>query len=186
MTEFAVIEPETADEKARALLEKAGAKFGFVPNVLKVMAAAPALLEGYLTLSGLFDQTSFSPAERQLILLAISRANRCHYCVAAHSTVARMAGLPDEVIAAVRDGREIAGDARLEALRRFVTEMVDRQGFVDDKALSAFLAAGFDKRQVLEIVLAIGLKVLSNYTNHLAQTPLDEPLKAAAWTPPAS
>ena len=148
------------------------------------MAAAPALLEGYLTLSGLFERTSFTPAERQLILLALSRANRCHYCVAAHSTVARMAGLSEEAITATRAGREITQDPRLEALRRFTTTLVERQGFVEDRALEAFLAAGFTKRQVLEIVLAAGLKLLSNYTNHLAHTPLDEPLKPAAWTPP--
>ncbi len=186
MTEFAILEPDQADQAVRQLLEEAGQRFGFVPNVLKVMATAPALLEGYLALSGLFERTSFSPAERQLILLALSRANRCHYCVAAHSTVARMLGLSEEAIAATREGRAITQDPRLEALRRFATALVDRQGFVTDRELEAFLAAGFDKRQVLEIVLAAGLKLLSNYTNHLAHTPLDEPLKPAAWTPPQS
>ncbi|RMF16957.1 MAG: carboxymuconolactone decarboxylase family protein [Alphaproteobacteria bacterium] len=185
MTDFPLHDPATAPEAARPWLDRAAKVFGFAPNVLKVMAEAPALLEGYMTLSGIFDKTSFSPAERQLILLAAARTERCHYCVAAHSWAAEMAGLPKAVVEAVREGREIADDPRLESLRRFVTHLVSRQGFADAEEIEAFLAGGFTRAQALEIVLGVALKVMSTWTNHLARTPLDEPLSAYAWQPSA-
>ncbi len=186
MIDFPLHDPATASEAARPWLDQAAQTFGFAPNVLRVMAEAPALLEGYMTLSAIFNKTSLAPAERQLVLLVAARGERCRYCVAAHSWAAEMAGLPVSAIEAVREGREIADDPRLEALRRFVTHLVARRGFAEAKEVEDFLAAGFTRAQVLEIVLGAALKVMSTWTNHLAATPLDEPLASYAWSPPAT
>jgi len=178
--EFALHDEESVPEAARTQFTQAQQAFGFVPNLYRVMAEAPPLLEAYKTIGGLFDQTSFSPVERQVVLLAVSRVNGCEYCVAAHSGIARMQGAADAVVQAIRDGRPIP-DEKLEALRRFAEAVVIKRGRPDEEDLQAFLAAGYTKANVLEVVLGVGMKTLSNFTNHLADTPLDDAFKPLAW-----
>jgi len=173
---------ENAPEQARPLLEKAKKNYGFVPNILGVMAHAPATLEAYMTLSGLFDQTSLSPTERQVVLLAISAENECKYCVAAHTAIAQMQNLDADAVEAIRNGDPIPDD-KLEALRRFAVEVLTTRGWPSDEARQTFYDAGYSEAHVLEVILGLGMKTLSNYTNHAAETPLDEAFSDAAWEP---
>lgn len=183
MVDIPIHTPETAPEEARPLLEKAKGKFGFVPNVLGEMANAPTALEGYMTLMELLGRSSLSPAEQQVVLLATSFENGCDYCMAAHSGGAARAGLAQEAIKALRDATPIPDD-RLEALRTFAAKMTANRGHVADADVQAFLAAGYGVQQMLEVVLALAVKTISNYTNHLAGTPLDQQLQPLAWTRP--
>ena len=166
---------DKAEGKAKALLEGAKAKMGFVPNMYGAMANAPALLDSYL--KGYADfrsESGFSPAEQEVIFLAVSRANECHYCVAAHSMVAeKMSNVPASSIKALREGRPLP-DARLEALNRFVRHMWETRGNPTQAALDAFRKAGYEDRHVLYIVLGMAVKTLSNYTNHLFETKVDD------------
>lgn len=175
---------DSAPDGSKPLLEKAQAKFGFVPAILGAMAEAPATLEGYMTLSGILEKSSFSPAERQLILLAISRENDCHFCVAAHSGGGLKAGLDKDTVEAAREGQPIGG-AKLNALRDFAVSMTVKRGQVDEAELKAFLDAGYTKAQAFEVILAISVKVMTNYVDALAEVPLNEQLSAMAWTPPS-
>lgn len=170
----------TAPEAARPILEGTRKAFGFVPNLLATMANAPALLEGYIALGRLFDQSSLNATQRQVVLLAVSRENTCEYCVAAHTAIAGMQKVPATVVAAIRDGRDIA-DPALEALRRFTVTVVRSRGNPTEAEVAAFLAAGHTAQQVLEVVLGVGMKTLSNYTNHIAATPLDAAFAPVAW-----
>ncbi len=176
---------ETAPAAARDLLKSAQGKLGFVPNLFGVLAHAPALLEGYLTLGSIFDRTSLSPTERQVVLLATSFENECDYCMAAHTAIAGMQKVDPAVIAALRDGLAIA-DPKLEALRNFTSEVVRMRGWPSEDATSRFAAAGYSHAQVLEVVLGVGLKTMSNYANHFAHTPLDPAFARAKWTRNAS
>jgi len=171
---------ETAPEGARDELEKARDRYGFVPNLLGVMAEATALLRGYLGLMRQFEESSLTPTERQVVLLATSHENGCAYCVAAHSVIAEMRKVPADVISAIRDGVPIA-DPGLEALRCFTRAVVVGRGHPDAAALERFIAAGHDRAKVLEVVLGVGVKTLSNYTNHIAETPLDAAFAPAKW-----
>lgn len=180
MSDFKIHTLESAPKAASEVLAKAKEKYGFVPNLLGVLAESPAAVKAYLTLGGLLEQTSFTPAEQKVILLAVSSENRCEYCVAAHSTVAKMQQVPADVIEALRNGRSIA-DPGLQALSEFARSVVRNRGWVSKEELERFLSAGFTRAQVLEVILAVAMKTLSNYTNHLAETPLDPPFKAAAW-----
>jgi AhpD family alkylhydroperoxidase len=137
------------------------------------MAEAPALLKGYFTLSEIFRESSFSAGECEFISLCISRWNNCHYCIPAHATLAKAEKMPAEVIAALREDKPIP-DERLESLRRFINVMLDKRGWPDEADLQAFYDAGYTKANVLEVILGIGLNTLSNYTNHVAKTPIDE------------
>lgn len=172
---------ETAPVEARPVLEATQRAFGFVPNLLGTMATAPALLKAYTTLTRLFDETSLTATQRQVVLLATSHENGCEYCVAAHSMIARMQKVPNDVIAAIRDD-EVIADPALQALRRFTVAVVRSRGEPAATETQAFLAAGYTPQQVLEVVLGVGMKTLSNYTNHLADTPLDQAFGAVAWS----
>jgi uncharacterized peroxidase-related enzyme len=164
-------------------MEAAAAVFGFVPNLIGVMASSPALAEAYLVLAAIFDQkTALSPAERQVVLLAVSRFHECRYCVAAHTMTADMYGVPPAVVEAIRNDQPIPAP-RLEALRRLVTALVERRGHLPEAELHAFLAAGYTPGQLLDTLVGVAQKTLSNFTNHLAGTPLDEPLSGSSWTP---
>lgn len=172
---------ETAPAAAMEILAAAKKGLGFVPNLLAVMAEAPALVKAYTTLSRIFDETSFSSTERQVVLLTVSYVNDCQYCIAAHSVIAGMQKVPADVVQAIRDGKPIA-DRKLEALRRFTAAVVSTRGWPSDADTEAFLGAGYGKQQVLEVALGVGMKTLSNYTNHVAGTPLDQAFAPAAWS----
>lgn len=162
-------------------IEKAN---GFIPNLYGVFAESPAVLKAYVTLGKIFDESSFSPAERQIIILAVSRYNECRYCIAAHTVVAGMQNVPATAVEAIRRDQPIP-DSRLEALRQFATTVVEKRGWVSEAEVTAFLDAGFTKAQILEVVLGVSLKTLSNYANHIADTPLDDAFSPKAWTPGA-
>lgn len=171
---------ETASEKSAEILQKVKGKYGFVPNLMGVFAESPEILQAYITLSGLVDQTTLTPLERQIAYIGTSVSNSCEYCVAAHSAISSMQNLPADVISAIRENRPIA-DAKLEALRNFVQAVTDKRGFVSEEEKTAFLEAGYTKQNILEVLLVIGMKTLSNYTNHIAETPLDSAFEPAKW-----
>jgi uncharacterized peroxidase-related enzyme len=185
MTTFDLHTPENAPEASRPFLEQAQKSVGFVPNLYATFAESPQLLEAYLSVSKILDQGTFSPTERQIVLLTTSLTNGCDYCMAAHSTIAGMQNVQTDVIASLRDGTPIA-DARLEALRQFTLQLVENRGWADEAAVDAFLAAGYTKAQVLETILGVGMKTLSNYTNHIASTKLDDAFQPQAWSRPVA
>ena len=180
MSDFVTHTIESAPEGSRGALAEAQAKYGAVFNLFGALAESPVAVTAYKALGDLFEQSSFTPAERQLLLLAISAENGCEYCVAAHSAGAKMATLDDQAIEAVRGGTPIA-DARLATLRDFALAVVRQRGWVADDAVAGFLASGFTKAQVLEVIVAVAFKTISNYTNHIAQPPLDAPFEATRW-----
>lgn len=173
---------ENAEGAARDVLAKAKKQVGFIPNMYARMAHSPGLLETYLDGYARFrTRSGFSPAEQELVFLIISRENGCEYCVAAHSMLAAKAGVPGEVVKACRSGAAIP-DARLESLAKFTRVMLQTRGLPTRADAERFLAAGFEERHVLDIVLAIAVKTLSNYSNHLFHTPLDPAFSEWAWT----
>jgi len=182
MTDFSLHTSETAPAEARPLFENSMKAFGMVPNLHAVMAESPELLEAYQVAHTLFSNCSLGDVERNVVWMAINVENACHYCVPAHSAIAKMQGVSNGDIENLRNATPL-DDPRLEALRQFTLKMVRQRGLVDDKDVDAFLAAGFTKRNILDVVLGIGQKVMSNYTNHLAQTPVDDPFAGFAWSP---
>lgn len=171
---------ETASEKSAEILKQVKEKFGFVPNLMGVFAESPEILEAYLALGDLVDKTTLTPLERQIALIGASVANTCDYCVAAHTAISSMQKLPADVIGSIRENRPIT-DAKLETLRKFVQAVTENRGNVSEEEKAAFLEAGYTKQNILEIILVVGMKTLSNYTNHIAETPLDTAFEPAKW-----
>lgn len=184
MSNFEIYNKDTAPQGSLESLVGAEQAFGFIPNLLGVFAESPATLKAYLALGELLGQTSFTDAEKQVAILAISRFNECHYCVAAHSTIAGMQNVPADVVDAIRNDQAIA-DGKLQALRRFATSVVEKRGWLEEEEIEAFLEAGYSKANILEVILMLGFKTLSNYTNHIADTPLDAAFASAEWKPAA-
>jgi uncharacterized peroxidase-related enzyme len=176
--QFVLHDETSAPAESRPVLAAVQKQFGFVPNLLRVLAESPAAAQGYVALVGVFDSTSLSAEERHVVLQTTNLANECHYCVPAHGALAGRAGL-GALDAALRAGTPL-GSPRLEALRAFTREVVRRRGAVPDAALGELLSAGYGKRQVLEILVGVAMKTLSNYANHLARTPVDAVFSAGA------
>jgi uncharacterized peroxidase-related enzyme len=184
MSDFPVHTPDSVSAETGDFMRDLEKGYGFIPNLAGVMATAPALMKGYFQINQLFEQTSLTAPERQVVLLAASFTNACDYCMGAHTALAEMAGVPQDSIDALREGRPLP-DERLEALRRFTQSVVDKRGHMPEADLQAFYEAGFTAQNVLEVVLGVGMKTLSNYTNHIAGTPLDSAFAGKEWNPPA-
>jgi AhpD family alkylhydroperoxidase len=183
MTEFTSYTVDTAPEAARPIFEGVKGAFGFVPNLQSYMAESPELLAGYTALWDHFSKTTLTVHEQQIVYLTSNYENECHYCMAGHTTLAKMQKMETAVIEALRAGTPLP-DARLEALHRFTTLVVRNRGWVDATDVDAFIAAGYTKRNVLEVVLGVATKVMSNYTNHIVHTPLDDFMKGNEWSKP--
>ena len=180
---FVLHDSTSAPPASTEMLNGVQKSWGFVPNLHRILAESPAALEAYTTLWGIAEKTGFTPQERNLVYLAIIYENECTYCMAGHSNLSRMAKLPNETIAAVREGRPIA-DPKLEALRQFAAKLTRQRGVVSGADIAAFKAAGYDNRAILDVLVLAATKLISNYANHFADTPYDSFMKGAEWTAP--
>lgn len=173
---------DKAEPRAKQVLGAAQQQGGFIPNMYANMVNSPGLLETYLFGARVFrSESGFTPAEQEVVFLSISFENDCTYCMAAHSMIAeKVSQVPTAVVGALRTGGPIP-DAKLGALAGFVRLMVASRGQPTQAQLEEFLAAGYTERHALEIVLAIGVKTLSNYTNHLFHTEVDDRFSAYRW-----
>lgn len=177
MTDFKIHTPETAPEKSREILKNVQAKMGLIPNVLGEIAESPALLRGYWELSESAKLGKFPPVEQQVVQMTASWLNGCSYCMAAHTTLAEKGGVPRETLEALRHDRPLK-EPKLEALRQFTKAVMKKLGRADKKDVDAFLKAGYERAQVFEVVHNVALKLITNYVNHIAATPLDKAFEA--------
>lgn len=182
MKQFSLHTPESAPIAARPLLENTEKAFGFIPNLMAVMSTSPALTEAYLTLSSIFDKTDLSPTERQIVLLTVSHYHGCSYCMAAHSAIAEMQKVPEDVVKAIRENQPI-NNRKLQALRTLVVAIVEKRGWLDETDVESFIGAGYEASHVMDVLVGIAQKTLSNFTNHIAGTPLDKVFEPHAWKP---
>jgi uncharacterized peroxidase-related enzyme len=180
---FVLHDPATAPAASTEILRGVQKSWGVMPNLHRVLAESPAALEAYATLWRIAEKTGFTPQERNIAYIAIIYENECTYCIAGHTNLSRVAEVEPEAITAVREGRPIA-DPKLDALRQFAAKVTRNRGVVSEADVSAFKAAGYDNRAMLDVLVLAATKLISNYTNHLAQTPLDEFMKGAEWSAP--
>lgn len=183
MTNFKLHTLETAPEDSKEILEGALKQNGFIPNLYAVMAESPEVLKAYTQMNQLFTETSFSQVEKNIVWLTISYNNSCHYCMAIHSMAAKMFKVPDDIIESLRTNK-VLNDSKLEALRKFTNTLVEKRGWAEDKDVNDFLSAGYSKKNVLELIVGVGQKTISNYVNHLAHTPLDKQIEGFKWEAP--
>ena len=181
MTDFPSHDLDSAPDGSKPLLEKSQAAFGRLPGLHRVLAESPQAFEGYQVLHKLFTQTDFDADELTVVWQTINVEHECHYCVPAHTGLAKMMKVSDDISEALRNETRLPSP-KLEALRTFTLQMVRERGNVAEDQMQAFLAAGYSHRAVLDVVLGLAQKTMSNYINHVAETPLDEPVQKFAWT----
>ena len=163
---------ETAPEAARKDLADVKQKFGRVPNFFAVAAESPAAINAYVSLSNIFRTTALTPTEQQIVILTASVENKCGYCVAAHSKGAKISGVREDVIDAIKN-RVAVKDAKTEALRQIVSQIVEKRGWLSDADVQAFLGQGYSKSQLLDVMVGVSMKTLSNFINHLSDPPIE-------------
>lgn len=173
MSRIAQINPESATGRAKELLDAVKGKLGLVPNMTRAMANSPAVLDGYLSLSGALAKGRLSAKQREQISLTVGQINGCDYCLAAHSTIGKMVGLTAEQIVDSRRGTAV--DPKAEALVKFARRVVDERGRVSDLDLANARAAGLDDAALAEVVANVALNLFTNYFNHVAETDIDFP-----------
>lgn len=180
---FPLHDESTAPPAAVPALAATRKNFGMIPNLERVMASAPPLLEAYSRTWDLFDTTTLSEVERQVVYLTANFENDCAYCVPWHTLLAMKAGMSPEAVEALRAGSRIP-DEKLEALRAFTRTLIANRGKAVASDLEAFHAAGYTPVQVLEVILGLAVKLMSNYTNSIAATPLDPQPAPFRWKKP--
>ncbi len=180
MTTLEVHNIETAPENSKTLLQNSQKAYGMIPGLHGVLAGSPQLLEAYQTLHELFTQSSFNNEELTVVWQAINVEHSCHYCVPAHTGIAKSMNVDDNIIEALRNETALE-NPKLEALRTMSLSIVRNRGNVSPSDLEAFYAVGYGEQQVLDIILGVSQKVISNYTNHIANTPVDAAFQRFAW-----
>ncbi|MEW7009623.1 carboxymuconolactone decarboxylase family protein [Lentilitoribacter sp. EG35] len=170
------------DAKSSSILATLEDQIGFIPNVFGVLGGNAKALEAFATLNTLFGNSSLSPIEREIVQVAASVVNSCEYCVAGHTAFAHFQDLNSSQITAIRTGEKLA-DRRLEALRQFAQSLVSTKGRDAQLELEEFLAAGYNREQVFDVVLGVNVKMFSNHVAGLTEIQLDEPFAPFQWSP---
>lgn len=180
MAKFTIHTIELAPEAGKPLLEASLKNNGRIPGLHGTMAAAPPLMAAYNFAHQQFMATTLTDEEKTVVWQAVNVEQNCHYCVPAHTGIAKMMKIDDAITEALRNETPLP-TAKLEALRSFTLAMVRGRGFVAEEETQAFLDAGFTETNILEIILGVAQKVMSNYTNHFAKTPVDQVFQKFAW-----
>jgi uncharacterized peroxidase-related enzyme len=173
MPRLTTVDPATAEPPARALLGKVERALGSTPNMMRAMAASPAVLDAYLQFSGALSKGRLPGRVQEQIALVAAVENDCGYCLAAHTVLGARAGVSDDDLVAGRSAR--ASDPRAEAALTFARAVIATKGFVSDEDLAAVRDAGYTDGEIGEIVAAVALNTFTNYFNSVGQTTLDFP-----------
>ena len=170
---------ESAPEASKANLEYGQKKYGMLPNLFRYMSGAPATLDAYINLSKIFGDTSFSVGEQHLIMLAVSVVNKCDYCIAAHTRASKANGMSSTILNAVRKEKEVP-DSRLAALVKITQKITVTRGNIEAEDLTSFYEQGFSPENVMELIVGISIKTISNYINHITENIINDELQPFA------
>lgn len=181
MSNFKIHTVESAPEESKTILEGAQKQNGFIPGLYGVLAESPNTLKAYTQLHAQFANSSFNAEELTVVWQTINVEHECHYCVPAHTAIAHSMKVDSALTEALRNG-EAMPNAKLQALHDFTLSMVRNRGNASDEEMTAFFNAGYAQQQVLEIILGLSQKVISNYVNHVAKTPVDPMFEQFAWS----
>ena len=178
MSRLPLVDPTTTAAPVSDLFAEVHRRLGATINMTRAMANSPALLKGYLDLSGALNKGVLRAATRELIALTVAQANGCSYCLSAHSYLAEhVARLDQNAIDAARNA--MASDPKTEAILSFAAAVNDSRGSVTDDALVEVRAAGVSDEEIAEIIGHVALNVLTNYLNKAADVDIDFPAVAA-------
>lgn len=174
MSRIQPIDPNTVSGRAQELLQAVQSKLGVIPNMVRTMAHAPAVVEAYVGFSSALAKGSLSLKTREAIALAVGQANKCQYCVSAHTLLAGKAGVNETEITAARTGE--SADPKLAATLRLALAINNKHGHIPDTDLSAARSAGLSDADIMEVIGVVSLNIFTNYVNDVAGTAIDFPV----------
>jgi AhpD family alkylhydroperoxidase len=180
MTNFPVHTIESAPERSKPALQQLQAAFGVIPNIAGAMATSPVLINSLVGLFGNVHGGSFTEAQVQIVLLTDAVTNACTWAVAFHTTLALKEGIDAADVEAIRNGR-LPKDGKYAALSALAKTMIEKRGRLDDQDIDRFLAAGFGKDHMLEVIAAVAASTITNYTGSIAKPLLEAPFQPHAW-----
>ncbi|MEM9835330.1 MAG: carboxymuconolactone decarboxylase family protein [Bacteroidota bacterium] len=179
MNRLQALNPATTTGKSKDLFDGIQAKLGMVPNMMRTMGNSPAVLEGYLNLSGALAKGRLGAKLGELIALTVSEANDCDYCLAAHTFIGdKLAKIDLAELDAARDARN--NSPKIQAALRFALTLVENSGRINDEDVQLVKDAGYSEGEISEIVAHVALNTLTNYFNNTANTTVDFPALQAA------
>jgi AhpD family alkylhydroperoxidase len=171
---------ESAPERSKAALKQLQSAFGMIPNIAGAIATSPVLINCLVGLFGNVHGGSFTEPQVQTVLLTDAVTNACTWAVAFHTALALKEGLDPKDVQAIREGR-LPKDAKLAALSALAKTMIEKRGRLDDQDVDRFIAAGFGKDHLLEVVAIVAASTITNYTGSITKPPLEAPFQAHAW-----
>ena len=178
---YEIYNMDTASDAAKPVLEEVQSHYQFIPNALGAMVESPEAVKSYLKLDELVSQNSLTDEQRHVVFLTISREYQCSYCVAAHTAFAQMGQVEGDIIKRLREGN-LLDDPKLEALQQFVSKMVQTHCQLSERDVADFLAHGYSRRNILEIITMVANKLIAVFANRIMGTDLDEALQPAIWS----
>jgi len=176
MPAFTVPTRDTVSETNAAIFDQLHKGLGFVPNLYASFAHSETALGTYLALQN--AKSSLKPKEREIVNLIVSQVNGCQYCLAAHTALGKMLGFSDEQVMAIRKA-QIDFDPRLDALAKFVREVTEKRGHASDATKDTLMADGWTEGQIVDVLIVVGDKIVSNYLHAVTHVPIDFPAAPA-------
>jgi alkylhydroperoxidase family enzyme len=180
MTKFPVHTIDSAPERSKPALRQLQSAFGMIPNIAGAMSTSPVLINSLVALFGNVHGGSFTEAQVQIILLTDAVTNGSTWAVAFHTALALKEGIDPADVQAIREGR-LPKDSKFAALSGLAKAMIEKRGRLGDEDIDRFLAAGFDKDHLLEVIAAVAASTITNYTGSITQPPLEAPFQEHAW-----
>ncbi len=172
MTKFSVPTKEQVSSQNREIFETLEKKVGFLPNIYATYALSDHALERYLNFQN--GKTSLSMKEKEAVNLIVSQVNGCKYCLAAHTAMGKMVGYSEDQILEIRQG-SVSGDIKLDAMVKLAKNIVENRGKVDENLLDAYFEAGYNQGDLVDLILAVGEKTITNYLHKITDIPIDFP-----------
>lgn len=173
MTTLGLLDKDAIPAESQPLLDQMQKSIGMVPNFHTMLSVSPQALKGYMTLHQLVTESAFTAEEMTVAWQTINHEHDCHYCFPAHVAVAVGMGVDKSICDAIKNETALP-TAKLEALRTFILQVVRNRGNVDPAGVETFKQAGYTDRSIAEVLLVLAQKTMSNYLNHIANTPLDD------------
>ena len=173
MTHFTVPARSEVSESNQAIFDNLQKGLGFVPNLYATFALNDTALGDYLALQN--RKSTLRAKEREVINLVVSQVNECLYCLSAHTALGKMNGFTDEQILEIRSG-EVSFDAKLDALAKFVKDATIKRGKPSAEVVENLFVAGYNKANLVDILIVIGDKIISNFLHGVTQIPIDFPV----------
>jgi uncharacterized peroxidase-related enzyme len=173
MTNFAIPTREEVSENNQAIFDNLKKGLGFVPNLYAYYAKNETALGDYLTLQN--RKSTLKAKEREVINLVTSQINGCRYCQSAHTVLGKMNGFTEEQVIELRKG-SASFDPKIDALVKFTASIVENKGRADEASKQAFFDAGYTEANLIDVVIVVGDKTISNYIHNLTGFAIDFPI----------